>query len=316
MGQDMKGRRGGKDILVTGAAGFIGSHVCDALVGKGYKVVGLTRSSERRIEHLKNNEDFKAVKGNIGNFDQTFETLRKYEFGGIIHVAALHTPERIDSPFPYFEANTKGTLNLLEICRLLNIKKFIYSSTMSVYGRKIKYLPVDERHPTDPFDFYSLTKLQGEEFCRLYREKHKLNIVILRYAGVFGPRREWGALSNFVRKALRNEPPEVFGDISWDTIYVKDVAVANVSAFEKADELEFSIINIGRGEEVNIVDLANRILKISGSTAKPRISRGVSPFRFYYNIDKARKLLDFAPRPLDLELAEYIELEAGKDVRP
>ena len=98
-------------ILITGAAGFIGSHVCDAFVEKGYKVIGLAHSNEQRIEHLKKNKNFEVVKADISNFEQTLEILNKYELEGIIHVAALHTPEKIEGPFPYFMANAKGTVN-------------------------------------------------------------------------------------------------------------------------------------------------------------------------------------------------------------
>ncbi|MBL7124608.1 MAG: NAD-dependent epimerase/dehydratase family protein [Dehalococcoidales bacterium] len=300
-------------VLVTGAGGFLPSHLCDGLVERGYEVIGLFHTSQKRIKHLKNNKNFQAIKGDITNYDEILESLKANPVDGIFHTAALHTPKEISSPFPYFEPNVRGTLDLLEACHSQNIKRVIYTSSMGVYGRAPKYLPVDEKHPVSPFDFYSLTKLQGEMLCELYASKYGFNVIILRCSGIFGPRREWGGVANFVKGAIQNKPPIVLSDIKWDTIYVKDAVSAHISAFENIDKFQFEVFNIGRGEEISTLDLANLIVSISASTAKPEFSGDSRPFRFYFDITKARELLNFAPCPIEESLTEYIKLEARSE---
>lgn len=296
-------------VLVTGAAGFIGSHVCESLLEKGYEVIGTFHTTKEKIKHLENNKNLEIVKVDIANFEEVSKIFEDYSLDGVFHVAALHSPTKIDSPFPFFEPNVGGTLNILEMCRLKNVRKFVYSSTMSVYGKEITYLPVDEKHPTNPHDFYSLTKLQGEEFCKLYAKEYGLGTIILRYAGVYGPRREWGALYTFVKNALENKPIKILSDLSWDIIYVKDIAEANIRAFERLNELSFEIINIGRGKEIRIKDLANQIIKLSNSASKLEVAENLPSFKFYYDITKAKELLNFIPRSIDECLLEYINWE-------
>lgn len=297
-----------KVVLVTGATGFIGSHLCDALLEKGYKVVGLAHGDEERIKHLKKNKAFKIVRGDITDFKKIFKIFKKYKFTGIFHTAGVIPLGREpENPFPFFEVNVKGTLNLLEACRLLNIKKFIYSSSMSVYGEEIKYLPVDEKHPVNPSNFYGLSKWQGEEFSKLYARNYDLNVITLRYVGVYGPRREEGVVATFAKNAISNKPLKILSDTSWDIIHVRDVVKANIRAFEKAAELKKEVINIGSGEEINVKDLAKRIIEISGSKSKLKFNKVLPFFRFYFNINKAKKLLGFKPLSPAKGLTQYIQ---------
>ena len=297
------------NVLVTGAAGFLGSHVCDALLEKGYTVFGLSCGSEEKIRHLKDNKKFTFINEDIANFEKVLAIFKKIKIEGVFHVAALHSPVPIDSPFPFFESNVKGTLNVLEACRLQGIKKFIYSSSMSVYGKNVEYLPVDEKHPVAPYDFYSLTKLMGEKFCHLYAEQYKLEVVILRYVGIYGSRRDWGAFANFVGNATNNKPLKILRNISWDVVYVKDVAHANISAFELAGKIGFDIINIGTGKEVNIKELTRLIVKMSGSQSKIEFADNLPltpSSHFYYDVTKAKRILRFTARPIEEALLEYM----------
>lgn len=273
-----------KKVLVTGANGFIGSNLCKSLTQGGYHVVDLGKTDIR---------DFKEIS----------KILKKHKPYGVFHMAAI-LPSGENRVF--FDVNVKGTFNLLEACRLSGVRKFIYSSSMSVYGKDIKYLPVDEKHPINPYDFYSLTKFLGEELVKLYN----FDSVILRYSGVYGPGKEQGAVANFIRNAKLNKPLKILNNISWDIIYVKDVVEANIKAFEKADKLRFEIINIGSGKEINIKDLAEKIIEITGSKSKI-ISNKTSPcLHFYFNINKAKKLLNFKPQSYDTSLkANIAEIE-------
>lgn len=297
-----------KKVLVTGATGFIGSHLCDALIERGYRVIGLSYGDEKNIEHLKKNRKFKIVRGDITDFKEVSKILKNYKPEGIFHTAGvIPLGRKLANPFSFFEVNVKGTLNLLEACRLENIKRFIYSSSMSVYGEEIKYLPVDEKHPINPSNFYGLSKWQGEEFSTLYARKYNLKVIILRYVGVYGPRREEGVVATFTKNALSNKPLKILSNTSWDIIYVKDVVRANIRAFEKANKLKFQAINIGSGKAINIKDLAKRIIKITGSKSKIKFNKVLPFFRFYFKVAKAKKLLGFKPLPPDKGLFQYIQ---------
>lgn len=297
-----------KIVLVTGATGFIGSHLCDTLIKRDYKVIGLVFGDEKKIEHFKESKKIKLIRGDITDFNGILKIFKKYKPKGVFHTAAvLPSGEENDNPFPFFEVNVKGTLNLLEACRLANVKKFIYSSSMSVYGEEIKYLPVDEKHPINPFDFYGLSKWQGEELAKFYARKFDLNVIILRYVGVFGPRREKGAVAEFIKNAIKNRTLRILSNTSWDIVYVEDVVKANIRALEKASKLKFEIINIGSGKEIKVRDLARQIIKITGSKSKIKYNKVLPSFRFYSKITKAKKLLDFKPLQLDKGLVRYIE---------
>jgi len=303
-------KAGRERVLVTGSAGFIGSHLCQALVENGFETFGLYHQNKKKVKYLEKRKNFRLIKGEINDFKNILQIFEKVRPQGVFHAAALHSPVLIDNPFPFFRANVQGTLNLLEACRLQKIKRFIYSSSMSVYGKNIKSLPVTEKHLVNPHDFYSLTKYLGEELCKFYSKKYNLNIIMLRYVGVYGPRREWGAVANFVNNAVNNKILRILNNINWDIIYVKDVAKANINAFKKAEELKFQIINIGSGKQINIKELGRRIIKISKSRSELRFSKKLpsTPTScFYYDIAKAKKLLNFKPTLLERGLKEYIE---------
>lgn len=272
-----------KKVLVTGANGFIGSHLYNALDRKGYDVVDLDKTDIR---------DFKKI----------LRIFKKEKPYGVFHLAAILPPEENKT---LFDVNTKGTFNLLEVCRLEGVRRFIYSSSMSVYGKNIEYLPVDERHPTNVSDFYGLTKLLGEELVRFYAKQYNLNVVVLRYSGVYGPGKDQGAVAYFIKNAKLNKPLRILNNISWDIIYVKDVVEANIKAFEKLDKIKFEVINIGTGKEINIKDLAKKITRITGSKSKiifNKSKKSSAPRHFYFNINKAKRLLKFKPCSYDTAL--------------
>ncbi len=288
-------------VLVTGAAGFIGSHLCESLLKQGFKVVGLVYGNDSNIRHLKDNKNFKTIKSDITNFQGILEILKKHKPDAIFHVAGVIPlgREYENNPFLFFKVNAEGTLNLLEACRQTNIKKFIYSSSMSVYNKKTKQLPISEEGFINPCDFYGLSKWQGEEFARIYAINYKLNVIILRYAGVYGPRKDGGAVAIFIKKALQNKPINIFSNTSWDIVYVKDVVRANILALKKIKKIGSAVINIGSGQEIHIKDLAKNIIDITNSKSKIKINKSRDSFRFCFEINRAEKLLGFNPTPLE-----------------
>lgn len=299
------------EYLVTGATGFIGSHLCRRLLGAGHTVYGTCRiTGPEKIENILANPDFKLLECDITDFEAVHDLMRDHRFDAVFHTAAYIPRMPAADPFHVFDVNVRGTLNILHASYLKNVRKIIYSSSMSVYGNP-QYLPVDERHRTEPVSHYGLTKLMGEMFCELYAQQYNLNIVILRYSGVFGPYKNSGAISNFIDSALRNKSPVISGDGTdvWDTIYVSDAVTANLLALDYKNEKGIDVFNIGRGEGVNVTDIANRIVSLCGSTAKPVIGIGTEHggIQFFYNISKAEEVLGFMPTSLENNLKEFIE---------
>lgn len=274
-------------VLITGANGFIGSSLVGQLKSEGYEVV--------------------EFKGDITVKEQVEDFFQAHPVEGIFHVAAL-LPGKELRPADFLDVNVKGTLHILEACLRHGIKKIVYSSSMSVYGHSIQYLPVDEKHPTSPYDFYSLSKLQGEEVCRLYARNHGLHIAILRYSGVYGPRKKDGAVATFFQKASENKSLEITGDTRWDIVYVKDVARANLLAMQKLDSVREMIVNIGSGEETSVRSLAEKIVQITGSKSsiQTKESEG-NEFRFVYDMKTAKELLNFTPLGVEEGLRAYYD---------
>lgn len=305
-------------LLVTGASGFVGSHLCERLLADNHEVWGISRLTETaRLADIQNKQNLHLLRCDIANFKEVRGIFSKNKFDAIFHTAACLFAQPTDDPFPYFEVNVKGTLNILQAAYLdKSASKIIYSSSMNVYG-VAKYLPVDEHHSTEPVNVYGLTKLMGESFCALYARLYKFKTVILRYSGIFGPRRRGGAIYNIITKALRNEPPVIFSNGSdiWDTLHVKDVAAANLLALANVEALGFEIFNIGMGKGINVGHIANQIVNLVGSTARPNFGTAPVLPAFYYDISKSRNMLGFNPAPFTERLREYVEWEKHQSLK-
>jgi UDP-glucose 4-epimerase len=298
-------------VLVTGATGFIGLHLCEALLTKGFKVSGISRSvksiptshvpqlKELDMYHcdISNEKDLVNVVSNIGAID------------GIFHLAGRTYMRDSPGANVYFQNNFLGTLNVLECCRVFGIKKLIYSSSYAVYGlgfgqNEPKYLPVDEMHVVSPYDFYDASKLHAEKLCQFYHERYGIIIPILRYSKIYGPGLEEGVVFELIRKALSNLPIEVLGDISTDFVFISDIVNANLASFEKASK--FEVYNIGSGQECTLYELCSRILKITKSQSEQSYSKTRSA-RFSMDISKAKSELNYDPVTLEEGLIKYVE---------
>jgi UDP-glucose 4-epimerase len=236
-------------VLVTGGAGFIGSHIVDALVERGREVVvvdDLSTGFECNI-----NTGVKLYRLSICS-DQLGKIFEEEKPQIVIHMAAQTVVTRsIADPILDAEINILGSLNVISNCANFGVRKIVYSSSCAVYGTP-EYLPVDEKHPVNSLSPYGVSKHTVEHYLYLYRGLYGLSYVALRYANVYGPRQnprgEGGVVAIFTGKLLDGEQPTIFGsgDKSRDYVYVDDVVRANLLAMESE---ETGICNIGTGAE-------------------------------------------------------------------
>ena len=297
------------NIFVTGATGFIGSHLCRELIRRGHRVSGLTRSG--RIDSVKSLlpcPEFHLETGDIRDAGMMHSIVKNNRAEVIFHLAAqLPDDDGVENPFVYFETNAKGTLNLLDAAYLNGVDKFIYASSMSVYSEPPRYLPVDESHPTQPSTMYSVAKLVGELCCNLYSKV--MNIVVLRYSGAYGQgERTSNAMPRFIDQALNNRPITIYGNgrQTSDFVYIKDVFQGTLLVLEKDRP---GVYNIGSGEEIGVRDLAKRITDFTNSKSEIVLTDKDTerPFRFVLDIAKSREDLGYSPHSFDAGLGKYIK---------
>ena len=259
----------GKRVLVTGGAGFIGSHLVEEyLINEAEKVVVLDDFSTGTMENLDDMRDerLKIVKGSILDFAQLNMIVKKEKIDIIDHLAAeLEVYTGIKDAERDAKINILGTLNVLNAALKNNVEKVLFASSGAVYGQA-KYLPIDEEHPLEPHWPYGVSKLAAERYVLQYNKLFGLNTTAFRYSIVYGPKEWFGrVLTMFIKRIfLENKPPVVFGDGSQtrDFVYVKDVVKAHMLAIEK-QESAGKVFNIGSGEGVSVKELANMLVKAS-----------------------------------------------------
>jgi UDP-glucose 4-epimerase len=259
----------GKRVLVTGGAGFIGSHLVEEyLINEAEKVVVLDDFSTGTMENLDDMRDerLKIVKGSILDFAQLNMIVKKEKIDIIDHLAAeLEVYTGIKDAERDAKINILGTLNVLNAALRNHVEKVLFASSGAVYGQA-KYLPIDEEHPLEPHWPYGVSKLAAERYVLQYNKLFGLNTTAFRYSIVYGPKEWFGrVLTMFIKRIfLENKPPVVFGDGSQtrDFVYVKDVVKAHMLAIEK-QESAGKVFNIGSGEGVSVKELANMLVKAS-----------------------------------------------------
>jgi len=295
-------------ILVTGATGFIGSHLCRELVRHGLNVYGQSYSGNTaNITALLQEKNFHLVIADIRDSKASYRLMEDNNIEVIFHLAAqLPQITDFDNPFLSFDINARGTLNLIHAAFLNNIDRFIYSSSIDVYSEPPLYLPVDEKHSTRPHTHYGIGKLEGELYTQLY--ERRISITVLRYSIVYGRGgKQGGAVNQFIHHALKNEPLRINGDgeQSNDFVYVKDVVKANLLSLEKNEP---GIFNIGSGEETSIKALAQSVLQLTGASSEIVFTREETnrPYRFALDISRAKQTLGYQPHSLRQGLAELI----------
>lgn len=284
-------------VLVTGGAGFIGSHIVDVLVEKGYETVVIDNLSTGNKAFLPPEVTFYEVDISSDSFDNIF---KKELPDMVIHQAAqVDVSKSIKQPSVDALSNIMGTILILEACKKYKVKKFIYASSCSVYG-ETGDVSIQELFPIKPISFYGMSKYTPEVYIKLFNEQFGLPYTILRYANVYGPRQtpkgEGGVVSIFFEKLMNQEPFVIFGDghQTRDFVYVKDVAEANVLALQKGKN---ETINIGTNTKTSINELYSLFGKVSSSLPTPHYSPSRSGDILYSRLDnrKAFELLGWKP---------------------
>ena len=256
-------------VLVTGGAGFIGSHVSDLLIANGHEVIVLDNLITGKKDNLNSSTTF--FEGDIRE-PVVNEIMKREKPRAVIHHAAqVSVRNSVEDPRFDMDVNIGGTLNLLENAVKNGVEKFIFASTGgALYGEQ-DYFPADENHPIRPLSPYGITKFCCERYLYFYQEIYGLNYVSLRYANVYGPRQdphgEAGVVAIFSQKMLAEDQPVIngTGEQTRDYTFVGDVAQANLLALNADITGEF---NIGTGIETTVNDLFEKIKSISGARIK------------------------------------------------
>ncbi len=305
-------------ILITGGAGFIGSHLCEKYVQEGCTVVCLDNFMNGNLGNIRtllNHRNFKLVNGDIRDVDLLEKIVPGVNV--IVHLAAqIHVDRSIIEPKLTYDINVTGTLNILELARKYDIEKVAYASTSEVYGPAL-YSPMDEDHPLIAPHPYGASKIAADRMCSAYIKTYGMNIFIVRSFNAFGPKQKesgyGGAISIFVKRALNNQPPLIYGDGTQtrDYLYVKDLVDA-YSLIIKSNVESAAPINFGTGQEIRISDLANKIIELCGKQGQLKpVYIGARPgevARLIANYSKANKLLSWEPKySLEQGLMEYID---------
>ena len=263
-----------KKVVVAGGAGFIGSHLAEELVNRGYHVVildDLSTGKRENIEALLKRDDVKFIQGSITDLRLLQGLFQNVDY--VFHQAAIPSvPRSIEEPLASHEANITGTLNVLLAARDNGVGKVIYASSCAIYGNT-QTLPIREDALPHPLSPYAVTKLAGEYYCQVFHQVYGLPTVCLRYFNVYGPRQDpdsqyAAVIPRFISRALEGEPPIIYGDgeQTRDFTFVKDVVEANILM---AESEATGIFNFAKGESVSINRLAEVIIEFSGNALGP-----------------------------------------------
>lgn len=296
-----------KRFLVTGGAGFIGSHIVQALLGNGHFVRILDNFSSGKIENLSFTKDptpktYDLIRGDIRDKDTCLVATKDMDF--VLHQAALRSvPKSLARPQEYNEVNISGTLNMLEASRENKVSCFVFASSSSIYGETEKFPQKEDATPR-LISPYALTKLAGEYYCKVFAKNYGLNTVSLRYFNVFGPRQalddEYAVvIPKFISCRLNNESPPIYGSgrQSRDFTYVGNVVEANILAARKGD-FGGEVFNVASGRNYSILELVNALNKIMHKGSNP-IFLAVRPgdvFKTLADLSKSKKILGFKPK--------------------
>jgi UDP-glucose 4-epimerase len=303
-------------ILVTGGAGFIGSHIVDAYIKRGHDVVVVDDLSTGQRQFV--NAEARLVELNIGTEEVRLDQLFKQERFDLVNHHAAQVDPRVSVANPCLDANSNiiGTLNLLQCCVRYDVRQFIFISSGGVLYGNAERLPTSEESPKLPLSPYGVSKLAVEHYLFSHRLNWGINYLALRYANVYGPRQtpksEATVISTFVRQMLKNETPIIFGDgkQTRDYIFITDVVAANLLASEQLTKLNRSTpgqlddlaFNIGTGLEISVNEIFLLLRQHLDFRGEPQLApaRNGEILRSALSYAKAEKLLGFRPK-MDLK---------------
>jgi len=262
------------NYIVTGGAGFIGSHITEYLVDHEHEVTiidNLFSGKKENIQNLIDDPHLTYVQGSITDLDLLKEAFAGMD--GIFHQAAIPSvPRSIQNPVATNEANVNGTLNVLVAARDCHVKKIVYASSSSVYG-DTPILPKVESMTPNPKSPYAVSKLAGEYYCRVFSEVYGIKTVALRYFNVFGPRQDpesqyAAVIPRFITRTLAGQPPVIYGDGTQtrDFTYVKDVVQANIKAMESNAT---GVFNVAYNKRISLLSLVDFIADKTGMKVDP-----------------------------------------------
>lgn len=255
-----------KQVLVTGGAGFIGSHIVEKLVELSAKVRILDNLSTGNLENLKSVIDkIEFIKGSITDYNTCLSATENIDT--IFHLAAYTSvPGSMQEPLKCYSINIQGTVNILEAARKNNIKSFVFSSSSAVYGNQNKVCTEDLK--CNPNSIYGMSKLIGEMYCDQYKKSFGINTVMLRYFNVYGPKQvTQGPLapvySKFKELIKNNEPISVFGDglQKRDFVHVSKVVEVNLKAAQLSQKISGEIFNVASGQSLTVIELIETLKK-------------------------------------------------------
>lgn len=293
-------------ILITGGAGFIGSHLCEKYTKEGHTVFCLDNflsGNLINIRHLLDYRNFKLIKGDIRDRDLLEKIFVDVDV--VFHLAAqIHVDRSYIEPQLTYEINVMGTQNVLEAARFHDVTKVIHASTSEVYGSAI-YAPIDENHPLNAPHPYGASKIAADRMCYAYMRTYGMNIALMRLFNIFGPKQRdvgyGGVISIFTRRIMSDMPPIIFGDgrQTRDYTYIDDA----IRAYDLALKMKRRIdepVNFGTGEEISINEIATKLIKICGKEKRirpvhvdPRIGEVK---RLIANAEKAKKIYGWQAR--------------------
>ena len=284
-----------KKVVVTGGAGFIGSHLVDKLIDQGVEVHIFDDMSMGSEDNINPNAHFHKI--DISTMGP--RTLAKFMVGvdTVFHVASrTRVQPSIKNPSLYHRVNVTGTLNMLIASVKVGVKRFVYSASSSAYGES-DIMPLNESMPTNPMSPYGLSKLMGEEYCKLFHTQYGLETVNLRYFNVYGERQNLDGgyclvVGIFAKQMLKGEHMTIVGDGEQrrDFTYVGDVVNANVAAATSDKVGKGEVINVGNGDNRSV----NQIANLFGGN-RLRIQDRIEPKETLADISKAKELLDWEP---------------------
>jgi UDP-glucose 4-epimerase len=307
------------NFLVTGGAGFIGSHIAEGLVKAGHSVRILDNFLTGKKENIETlQKDIELIIGDIRDLVACQKAVEGID--AVLHQAALPSVARsIEDPLLSHDINVNGTLNILLASRDAGVKKVIFASTASLYGDD-RLLPKQENMRETPLSPYAISKLIGEKYSQIFSQVYELSTVCLRYFNVFGPRQDpfssyAAVIPSFIIKMLKGERCTIFGDgeQTRDFTYVKNVVEANLSVL-KNKNISGEIINVAAGEETSINVLSQEVARILDFDEAPKYeeSRKGDIRHSYADISKLKELIKYTPSVSFKEgLAETIEWYKG-----